>query len=76
MIRMRYDYARQLLTKGYAGGNRVFSRHDNILVIQDDRDYFYGIELDVAEDFKYIENGYVTFTVAHPVIDKNTRFTL
>jgi hypothetical protein len=80
MQKMIPEYAQHLLDGGYAFGNRFVSYHDELLVVENQDDYYpgrttyYGTQLK-AGCFVLDAEGYVCFTEVSPVIDENTRFS-
>jgi hypothetical protein len=78
MMKMRLDYAEGFLTKGYAGGYRTHSCHDDLLVVEDLEDYqgvgYLGTRLSNGKLLADTQ-GYVVFNRVTPVINKDTRFT-
>lgn len=78
MITMKSEYAQKLLEGGYSFGHRQISCHDNMLVIDDDGDYYqtnyYGTEL-VDGKLQVDAEDFVKFQRVNPVIDETTRWS-
>lgn len=79
MLKMQLKYAEEFLSRGYSGGYRTHSCHDDLLVIEDLERYqnvgYLGTKLSDGK-LQPDTQGYVVFTRAKPVIDKDTRFSL